>query len=94
MFLQVTFYFLITLMLKFFFCFDSGTNIDLNLPEKCHIESKRRTSVSDDCSTTTTTISGAQFDSEKVTSLLKVRRHFQNEFVHSSWAESRGGFVE
>ena len=49
-----------------------GTNIDLNLPEKCHVDLKPRTSVSDECSTTSN--SGAQFDTDEVTSqLLKVR---------------------
>ena len=53
-------------------CFFLGTNIDLNLPEKCHMDTKPRTSLSDDCSTATS--SGAQFDTDEVTSqLLKVR---------------------
>ena len=53
-------------------CLLLGTNIDLNLSEKCHMDTKPRTSLSDDCSTATS--SGAQFDTDEVTSqLLKVR---------------------
>ena len=54
-----------------------GTNIDLNLPEKCHMDTKPRTSLSDDCSTATS--SGAQFDTDEVTSqLLKVRLFYHD----------------